>query len=1112
VTKLKENHIDHIKHTLAVKRRIARFKKKEIRISRFPIYKRYCFFCSKYFETPKKNKIYCSETCRKLAEKVKNSKTVKRAYININQKCVRGMVRDKMRKSVYFPLVFVLLFLSVSFAQSLNVTLNYQNNATVNITTSNISFGFTPTFYGSDPSNCSLMTNLTGSWAVTQSNQSAIVNNSLNSIYYDFTYSSTDRYVLWGINCSSSVTNYSENRTLRVSRSDVLVMPTGTVRIQDINKTTVAGGMAYSTYNDSIHNILESDFSLVAWNCPSGWTCNIGPSYCYQESPNESTACGGLNTGVYGQGVPVERDENWSTYYTPGNFENFSVNYTIPSNTNVPSSYLRLKTDVSELNISLALCTKANILQLMILKLPTISLQLFCANSSTTTPEPTTGGWVQLTDSGSSLYEEAMWWKMNSSITLNKSNVITLNNTIPWTQVFANLSLQNISKIYNGTNTDTIAYSNVQFPQTDLSLFPTTSMCYQESANVSTSCGGLANGNYSFGAGWTNPNNLIDGDWNTYATATASGYILNITYKKPISATMGTKWQVKDAIQGPSNGTIPLSCWNAFSDSLNLYLFLSGTGHTTYGCYNQTDPIPLLSNIPTFYIYEEAIWWNISANVTNVSASSAWTKTINASGDALNETWQLIQDSDLTSIVNGLAFSKRILNVTNLQNPTFNFTAVNLSTDYNSFRPGWNCSNISQFNINSTYSNPKAVWCNKSNVLINTTAIGDIAQDTSLQPYFSIGVSNALNLTTQITFNNSDTEINYTAVLYNFSDANTSSSGFLGYYSAPSGSSFQTVRYAINMVGLTSDDGTTCVSQPLTRSFNVTSPYYRNLTGITLGYYGQIYEHFFFCSNESKGCMPVTNYCVVNGWTEKGWSQNGQLETWTADPPANTTIYFYGWSSVTPGGGPSGGGGGSGLILCPPGQYYTMDKGCVNNNINVAPTSFGFADVITGDTIYDTLTITNTLAYSADLKFEMDVPWISVSPATLSLAVQKSADFRVALAAPYTNGTYTGNIKVYANNQLVASIPVVLKVVEGNPLESNARILFGSVGAKYLTQATAVSLITFAGRTIYSLHFIILALLIGAIFLYSKSYIPGAVILAVVAVFLGGLYYPIMLG
>jgi len=39
-----------------------------------------------------------------------------------------------------------------------------------------------------------------------------------------------------------------------------------------------------------------------------------------------------------------------------------------------------------------------------------------------------------------------------------------------------------------------------------------------------------------------------------------------------------------------------------------------------------------------------------------------------------------------------------------------------------------------------------------------------------------------------------------------------------------------------------------------------------------------------------------------------------------------------------------------------------------------------------------------------------------------------------------------------------------------------------------------------------------LALLIGAIFLYSKDYIPGAVILIGVAVFLGGLYFPIMLG
>jgi len=198
-------------------------------------------------------------------------------------------------------------------------------------------------------------------------------------------------------------------------------------------------------------------------------------------------------------------------------------------------------------------------------------------------------------------------------------------------------------------------------------------------------------------------------------------------------------------------------------------------------------------------------------------------------------------------------------------------------------------------------------------------------------------------------------------------------------------------------------------------------------------------------------------------------------------------------------------------IYCPPGQYYSSSGGCVNNGLEASPTSFGFDEVITGDTIHDTLKLTNNLT-SSDLKFVIDVSWISVSPPVLTIAPQGSADFNVALTALPTNGTYSGNIKVYANNQLAASVPVVLRVINGNPLESNARVLLGDVGAEYLTKLTIIQLVTFADRTVYSLHPILLAFMVGAIFLYSRSYIPGAVIMIVFAICLAVLYNPILLG
>ena len=108
-------------------------------------------------------------------------------------------------------------------------------------------------------------------------------------------------------------------------------------------------------------------------------------------------------------------------------------------------------------------------------------------------------------------------------------------------------------------------------------------LCYQESANVSTSCGGLDTGNYSFSADWgTNSHpNTYDGNWSTYGevnttSRTAIEYIVN--YSKPINVLNTSKFQTR--VQNPqaiwnsnysvcSSGCdtadctcIPTSCWN----------------------------------------------------------------------------------------------------------------------------------------------------------------------------------------------------------------------------------------------------------------------------------------------------------------------------------------------------------------------------------------------------------------------------------------------------------------------------------------------------------------------------------------------------------------------
>lgn len=82
------------------------------------------------------------------------------------------------------------------------------------------------------------------------------------------------------------------------------------------------------------------------------------------------------------------------------------------------------------------------------------------------------------------------------------------------------------------------------------------SQCYQEFANVSTACGGLATGVY----------------------AVINNYFY-INYTKPSTAMSDALWQVKYGGNAApliiTNLTIPSSCWNTYSDKLSLRIYAS---------------------------------------------------------------------------------------------------------------------------------------------------------------------------------------------------------------------------------------------------------------------------------------------------------------------------------------------------------------------------------------------------------------------------------------------------------------------------------------------------------------------------------------------------------
>lgn len=154
------------------------------------------------------------------------------------------------------------------------------------------------------------------------------------------------------------------------------------------------------------------------------------------------------------------------------------------------------------------------------------------------------------------------------------------------------------------SNTTEIEAQITQNTSAILNYLVTPRTCYQETANVSTDCGGLDSGTYSPSANWN------DGDWSTYSILT-QGYV---NYTKPVGALNSSKWLVKDEEAGrgaiTTNLTIPPNCWS--QNPLQLKI-----GVTEWQCYNGSDWSTLRtvkSIMGAALEFEEAMWWEISTH------------------------------------------------------------------------------------------------------------------------------------------------------------------------------------------------------------------------------------------------------------------------------------------------------------------------------------------------------------------------------------------------------------------------------------------------------------------------------------------------------------------
>ena len=174
-------------------------------------------------------------------------------------------------------------------------------------------------------------------------------------------------------------------------------------------------------------------------------------------------------------------------------------------------------------------------------------------------------------------------------------------------------------------------------------------MCYQEFANVSTSCGGLATGGYLNNGTWLGDwNTMIDGNFSTKTFDANGGTAsrLFINYTKPTGALNSSLWFVKYGGSILTNFSIHSDCWNqdVLQFLVNNSVSSPDTSHDFY-CYDGNSWFDFNIGAVGLNFFEEAMWWDLSGNVFSLNTTHTDSLYLPHTVDT-NETTRVIPLSD----------------------------------------------------------------------------------------------------------------------------------------------------------------------------------------------------------------------------------------------------------------------------------------------------------------------------------------------------------------------------------------------------------------------------------------------------------------------------------
>jgi hypothetical protein len=529
------------------------------------------------------------------------------------------------------------------YESGISVTLNYPpaDTQTGVMTTT---FNCSATATNSNVTNISLWLNSTGAWA---ENETKTVTGISNSSVFTKTFVDGDT-INWNCKaCNSNGTcNYAiNNRTIHYAVS--LLNTTLNSPINNFNSTDSTQVFNCSTIAD----VNKTVMNISLWTNTTGtWGLNETRTqfgYCYQETANISTSCGGLSTGIYDLTtqnyiyINYTKPENsmstskWQVKYGVNGsigsspyFYNASIDETCwnyNDDTLILRFYFRATpSGGGYTGASWGECYNGNWINITIESISPFAvdttqvsnlIKLYDGNYNTyATASSITGNPTEPTVLGGVidyglLWEEAIYWDMgsdglftkilpdgrfiwncqgcdnegNCDFALSNYSLLT-DSTLPTGNL---ISPTNNTLLNSSLNNFTVnASDNIGLNNVTLYITKGTKTCYQESANVSNQTG-------------------IDGSCGLNYSGIITALKLRaiyVNYTKPSSALNAT-WRVKHGVLSQYDITIPNTCYNYNPNQIELYMYShTETGLQTSELYCNNETWTLVGN-NTVYTY-----------------------------------------------------------------------------------------------------------------------------------------------------------------------------------------------------------------------------------------------------------------------------------------------------------------------------------------------------------------------------------------------------------------------------------------------------------------------------------------------------------------------------